>query len=105
MNNLYAPMGRRIANLRAKHSMTQEKLAEKLNISIKHCSAVERGTSGLSLEKLVILCDIFDTTLDYVVCGRNPLPPSLEKLLLTEDPNEQKLLQEYLQLFNKIQNL
>lgn len=55
----YYEMGARIAALRKENAITQEKLAEILDISVKHCSEVERGVSSLSLEKLIYLSDFF----------------------------------------------
>lgn len=40
-----------------------------MDISIKHCNAVERGLSSLSLEKLIDLIYMFVVTLDYLVKG------------------------------------
>ena len=53
MNVLYQEIGGRIQELRRLHHLTQEDLAEKLDVSVKHISSVERGTSSLSLEKLI----------------------------------------------------
>ena len=48
--DLNTSIGSRIAKLHKEQSMTQKQFAEKLDISIKHCSSVERGLSSLSLE-------------------------------------------------------
>ena len=71
ISDLNVQIGKNIAALRRRQKMTQEELAEELNISIKHCSSVERGKSCLSLEKLIAVCDIFDVSLDYLVGGRD----------------------------------
>lgn len=71
LSPLNVQIGKNIAALRKKQKMTQEELAEELNISIKHCSSVERGKSCLSLEKLISVCNIFDVSLDYLVGGRD----------------------------------
>ena len=59
MENLYAKIGQRIVQIRHANNLTQYQLAEMLDISVKHCSAIERGKSSLSLEKMIDLCDIF----------------------------------------------
>lgn len=69
MSKLYPAMGQRIAQLRREHHLTQLQLSEKLDISVKHMSEIERGLIGLSLDKLVLLCDILCTSLDYIVRG------------------------------------
>ncbi len=66
-NALHIQIGKQISRLRREKKWTQEQLAELLNISIKHCSAVERGKSALSMEKLITLCDLFDVSLDYLI--------------------------------------
>lgn len=113
---LNASIGSRIAQLRKEHNLTQEKLAEKLDISIKHCSAVERGLSSLSLEKLIDVSNLFDVSLDYLIKGNSAsdnsmkhiwttLPQSITFILTSENEEEIQLLLEYLQLYSKIRNV
>lgn len=108
-------IGSKIAKLRKEHNMTQEQLAEKLDISIKHCSAVERGLSSLSLEKLIDVSNLFDISLDYLVKGDlnsdytsnnrlTVLPPSITSILDSNNKHEVDLLLEYLRFYTKIHN-
>ena len=53
MENLNKNIGERIAKLRKESNITQAQLAEKLNISIRHCSSIECGNARLSIEKLI----------------------------------------------------
>lgn len=111
---LNATIGKRIAKLRREHNMTQEQLSEKLDISIKHCSSVERGLSSLSLEKLVDVSELFDVSIDYLVKGTlNPnednisqflseVPQSIVSIMSSDDENLRSLLLEYLKFFSKI---
>lgn len=69
MSDYKAEMGNRIRSRRKSMSFTQEQMAEKLNISVKHFSEVERGKSGLSIESLVNLSNILGLSLDYIVKG------------------------------------
>lgn len=62
-------MGRRIKARRKELNMTQEELAEKLGISVKHMSEAERGISGLSIDNLVKLSELFGVSLDYLIRG------------------------------------
>lgn len=62
-------MGQRIKSRRKELKMTQEELAEYLGISVKHVSETERGLSGLSVDNLIRLCDLFGVTLDYLIRG------------------------------------
>ena len=105
----YMEIGKRISALRQEQKITQAQLAEKLDISIKHCSEVERGLSCLSLEKLVLLCPILSTDLDYLVRGidkrninESNIPAYVYDIFNSNDNNKTELLQEYLLLFKKI---
>ncbi|MBQ4530589.1 MAG: helix-turn-helix transcriptional regulator [Lachnospiraceae bacterium] len=62
-------MGQRIRTCRIQCHLTQEKLSEILDISVKHYSEVERGITGLSVEKLIELSDILGVSLDYLLKG------------------------------------
>lgn len=108
MNVLYHEIGRRIQHLRHLHNMTQENLAEKLDISVKHVSSVERGNSSLSLEKLILASELLDCTIDYLVLGRSIsesdcyIPQSILDIITRSDEKERALLQEYLLFFEKL---
>ena len=69
LENLKKDLGNRIRLQRKNMNMTQEKLAEKLDISVKHLSEVERGISGLSLENLAKISIILEKSIDYLVKG------------------------------------
>lgn len=66
----YKPaMGKRIRNCRLQSKLTQENMAEILDISVKHYSEIERGITGLSVEKILFLSDFFCISLDYLLKG------------------------------------
>lgn len=109
MENLNKAIGKRISELRKEHHMTQAMLAEKLNISNRHCSAIECGTARLSIEKLIETADLFHVTLDFLILGRRPsneyidlFPDSLIQFLQSGSDKEIDLLRHYIQLFDKI---
>ena len=62
-------MGVRIREERKKLKLTQEEVAERIDVSVKHFSEVERCISGLSIENLIKLSNILGVSLDYVVKG------------------------------------
>ncbi len=49
----YQLIGQRIASCRKKNYVTQERLAEHLDVSVTYISKIERGKTQLSLERLV----------------------------------------------------
>ena len=57
---------------------------ERLGISVKHISEAERGLSGLSIDNLIRLSELFVVSLDYLIRGETiinrwqPLLPQLE---------------------------
>ena len=109
MLELYKRIGKKIATLRKENSMTQEQLAEKLSITVKHCSSVERGLSSLSLEKLIYVADLFDDSLDYLVRDfsdeeQEYIPQICLELFKNADNKERLLLKEYLSLYQKIKD-
>ena len=62
-------MGRRLRKYRKQANLTQEKMAEILNVSIKHYSEVERGIIGVSVQKLLFISNYFGLSLDYLLKG------------------------------------
>lgn len=52
----YQLIGQRIASYRKQQSITQERLAEHLDVSTTFISKIERGKTQLSLERLVQIC-------------------------------------------------
>lgn len=69
MDDYKQGMGQRIKKQRKAVKLTQERIAEELNISVKHFSEVERGIAGLSVENLIKLSDILGVSIDYMVKG------------------------------------
>lgn len=70
-NNYKIDFGKRLKKERKLRKLTQEQMAEKLDISLKHYGAVERGLTGLSTENLIHLSDILGLSLDYLLKGEN----------------------------------
>lgn len=110
MNTLNHDIGARISALRRKNSLTQMQLAEDLDISTKHLSEVERGLARLSMEKLLVLCNIFSVDLDYLVRGidragkqQTEIPSFVIDIFASDDKQKKELLKEYLYMYKKIE--
>lgn len=56
--------------MRVEHSITQEQLAKKLNISLKTVSHWETGYTEPSITQLIAIADLYSVSLDELV-GRN----------------------------------
>ncbi len=91
MHDYKAEMGLRIHEKRKEIKLTQEMLAEKLGISVKHLSEVERGNSGLSIENLINLSTIFNVNIDYLIKGDINNNPLQLTVMLPEDIPEEKI--------------
>ena len=108
MEKLNMEIGQRIQNLRRLHHVTQECLAEKLDVSAKHISSVERGMSSLSLERLVQASVILDCSMDYLIFGSDAadtecyIPKTILEVFSQHDMAERDLLQQYLIFFTKM---
>lgn len=61
--------GKRIAGLRKEIGLTQEQLAEKLNISTSNLGKLERGLQGLSIDLLIEIRCFFGVSTDYILLG------------------------------------
>ena len=77
-------VGQNLRLLRLKNNVKQFQLADFLGISANTLSRVERGDISLSLEKIQILCDYFETTPNYFFYGE-------EENFKTDHDNDQVL--------------
>ncbi len=55
-----AQLARKIAQLRKKRNLTQEKLAELIDVGREHLSKVETNKRRFSIEKLVIIANVLE---------------------------------------------
>lgn len=61
--------GKRIQFLRKQKGLSQEELADKLNVSSNTVAKIECGLRRPSVDFIVDLVNFFDTTVDYIVLG------------------------------------
>ena len=59
-------IGRRIQEIRKQRGLTQEQLAERVNISPHYLSALERGVYNIKLDLLVDILNILNCSADEV---------------------------------------
>lgn len=55
----YSIIGMRLKQARIDKKLTQEDLAEKLDVSVTYISRVERGTTQINLKRLSEICRCF----------------------------------------------
>ena len=65
----YSIIGQRIKKARKAKSLTQEQLAEKIDVSIAFLSRIERGNSQINLKRLNQICEILGVTEGEILNG------------------------------------
>jgi transcriptional regulator with XRE-family HTH domain len=63
----YVRLGKLVRARRKELKLTQEKMAEKMNVSVSFYGNIERGTKVLSVETLYRLCVVLDVSADYLM--------------------------------------
>lgn len=94
---MYKKLGKRIRLERFKKNITQEKLAELVDVSPSYIGQIERGERNVPLDTLVKIATNLDVTIDYLIQDSFPikdcsLKSQLEDLILKRNLKEQKLI-------------
>ena len=63
-------MGERIAKRRKELNLTQEQLAESINLSLQSISCIELGKKAIRPQNLVNLCNTLNVSTDYILTGK-----------------------------------
>lgn len=93
----YNVIGSRIKKARLSKSLTQENLAEKVDVSVAFLSRVERGSSHINLKRLNQLCDLLDVSEGYILNGSSSgsddyLNKEFNELFKSCSPEKQRLI-------------
>lgn len=72
----YTIIGVRLKQARLNKKITQEKLAEILDVSVTYISRIERGSTNINLKRLSELCDILGVTEGEILNGTSTTSPS-----------------------------
>ena len=93
---LLKKMGNRISTRRRIMGMTQETLAEMMDVSTQMISNLETGKKAIRPENLVKLCNVLDVSADYLLTGseRKTPPDPMYQKLSTLPQRERRLLTE-----------
>lgn len=81
-NDIDKVLGEIFKEYRVKNKLTQEKIAEKLGISVKYISRIENGTGGVKVETLVNYMNILGISPNVI----------FENLIVNENLKSQMLL-------------
>lgn len=66
-------LGKRIRNERLLMGMTQEQLAEAVDVSATYIGYIERGERSATIEKLILIANTLHVTIDYLLQDSIPL--------------------------------
>ena len=93
----YNIMGERIKKARLEKQLTQENIAEKLDVSVAFLSRVERGTSHINLKRLTQICEILGVSEGSILNGvssnsDNYLASEFNNILNSVSSDKQKLI-------------
>ena len=102
----YYIIGERLKKARTDKNLTQEKLAEKLDVSIAFLSRIERGSSHISLKRLSQICDILGISEGSILNGSSNnsntyLTAEFENILKDTTPEKQKLIYKIAKIINE----
>ena len=64
-------IGYRISARRKQLNLTQEQIAEKMDVSIQMISNLERGNKAIKIENLIKLSTILKVSTDYILTGNH----------------------------------
>ena len=93
----YKIIGERLKKARLSKKLTQENLAESLNISIAYLSRIETGTTKINLKRLNESCNILEISESSILSGAtddssNYLNSDLSEILKNCSPEKQRLI-------------
>ena len=93
----YVIIGQRLKNARLEAKLTQQELAEKMNLSVAFISRIERGSSHVNLKRLTEFCSILGISEGDILNGvsnvaDNYLTAEFSEILDKCSPKKQKLI-------------
>ena len=102
----YSVIGKRIKEARNNQNLTQEELADELNISVAFLSRVETGKSHINLKRLTQIAEFLKVSPGYLLTGSNTtskdyLKEDFKNILDKCSPEQQKLISEISELVSK----
>ncbi len=58
----------RLKDERKSHHLTQQQVADSIGVSLRAYQQYEQGKYEPNIERLIALADLFDITIDFLVC-------------------------------------
>ncbi len=86
-------LGERLFELRKAKNLTQDDVAEKLNVSRQTVSKWETDQSTPDFDKIVPLCELFEIGVDELLTGKKPVEEKKQENVLTKQEVNEKSAQ------------
>lgn len=114
-NNYFETVGKNISVVLSKQDMTQQALADKLNISRQMVNKIIQGQKAINVSEITKIASILNVSIDTLLCdssvfkneptfsfmGNIQNPETKEKILLIKEAIDELLfLEEYADGFN-----
>ena len=81
---MYPSIGKKIRKYRKERGMTQEELAEKLDLSINYVGALERAEKNLTVMNLINIANVLGVTADMLLCDEIRTGYKIKSSMVTE---------------------
>lgn len=102
----YAQIGARIRECRVRRGMTQELVAERLDVAPVYISRMENGKAQVNLKRLAELAQLLDTPIEYFISGtvrsRSYQISEIYRLIESFAPRQREHLLKILQEMQKM---
>ena len=76
----FVSIGKRIKAERQKNGLTQEALAERIEVSAHYVYELERGLKAMSVPILIRISEVLHTSTDYLLFGEASGPQAMDRL-------------------------
>lgn len=98
---LLKDLGRRISLRRKALGLTQEQVAEQMNVSVQMISTLELGRKAIRPENLAKISSVLQISTDYLLFGRSNCagPAELSSKLSALPPEHQNAINQIIDLF------
>lgn len=94
-------IGERIKIARENAGMTQEKLADYIEVSVQYVSDLERGVVGASIKTIIKISTVLKVSCDYILMGKltgDSSPGRIVSRMNHLKPAQQEILDEVINL-------
>ena len=92
-------MGMRVCSRRKELHLTQEQVAERMDVSLQMVSNLELGKKAIRPENLLRLSQVLDISVDYILSGRYSERETLDisEKFLKLSPEHQRIIRQLIE--------